>query len=143
MFSLPCNFPHRSKFCRKEDFSTIKVTSKKVMGHNVDISTREITSKTYTETTGVLRPSKLHRKKYVEKKLEYFDQQNQYVENTWIISTSEITSKKAGGNNMDFSTSEITQKKVHENNMNFSIIEKCTWKLRGFFNQQNYIKKYT
>ena len=42
---------------------------------------------------------------------------------------------------MDFSTSEITQKKVHENNVNFSIIEKCTWKLRGFFNQQNYIKK--
>ena len=76
MFSLPCNFPHRSKFCRKEDFSTIKVTSKKVMEHNVDISTREITSKTYAETTGILRPSKLHRKKYVEKKLEYFDQQN-------------------------------------------------------------------
>ena len=44
---------------------------------------------------------------------------------------------------MDFSTSEITQKKVHENNVNFSIIEKCTWKLREFFNQQNYIKKYT
>ena len=63
------------------------------------------------------------------------------MENTWIISTSEITSKKAGGNNMDFSTSEIAQKKVHGNNVNFSIIEKCTWKLRGFFNQQNYIKK--
>ena len=51
------------------------------------------------------------------------------------FSTSEITPKKVGGNNIDFSTSEITSKKVRGNDVEFSISEitskeylEMTWK---------------
>ena len=58
-----------------------EITSKKARGSKVGFSTIEITSKMYVETRWIFRPSKLHRKKYVEttKRREFFDQRN-YIE---------------------------------------------------------------
>ena len=44
------------------------------------------------------------------------------------ISTIEIAPIQVPGNNVDFSTIQIT-------------LKKSTWKLREFFDQQNYIEK--
>ena len=57
------------------------------------------------------------------------------------ISTSEITSTKVRGNNVDFSTINIISKKVRGNNVDFSTVETTSKKLRGFFDQPNYTEK--
>ena len=48
------------------------------------------------------------------------------------ILTTQITSKKVRGNNVDFSTIEVTSERVRGNNVDFSTIE-ITWtkKVRG------------
>ena len=74
------------------DVSTREITSKKVRGNNVDFSTIEITSK---KVRG----------------------------NNVDFSTSEITAIKVRGNNVDFSAIKITSKKVRRNNVDFSISE--------------------
>ena len=45
------------------DFLTIEIISKKARGKNVNISTSEITPKRYVETTWIFRSAKLHQKR--------------------------------------------------------------------------------
>ena len=79
MFSLACNLTKNNvEFLPVEisskkvqannvGFSIIKITWDKVGENSVNFLTRDITSEKCVETTWVVRPSKLNRKKYLEK----------------------------------------------------------------------------
>ena len=88
------------------DFSTIKVTLKKVSRNTVDISTREITLNILKNVNG----------------------------NNVDFWTIEITAKKVRENNMVFSTSKLHRKKYVETTWIFGsakLRRKSTWKLLG------------
>ena len=62
--------------------------------------------------------------------------------NTVDISTREITPKKVRENKWLFRPSKLHQKKYVDTTWIFSTSQKYLWKRQGFFDQQNYIKKY-
>ena len=55
-----------NKVNRNVNISTREITSKKIRGNNVDFETIEITSKKYVVTTWIFRTAKLRPKKYLE-----------------------------------------------------------------------------
>ena len=92
------------------DFSTIKNTSKKERGNNMNFST-----------------SQLHRKKVCGNNLDFSTIENtlkKVRQNNVDFSTSEITSKKLRGNDVDFSISKITSKKYVE--MTWKFVQICS-----------------
>ena len=96
------------------DYSTIKITSKKVSRNTVDISKKEITSEK-------VRGNKVDFSTF-EIKLK------KVRGNNGDFSTIEITSKKVCGSNADFSISEITLKKYVEMTWKFVEIWSSTYR---------------
>ena len=87
------------------DYSTIKITSKKVSRNTVDISTKEITLEKVCEIKVDFSTTEITSKKLRGNNVDF--------------STIEITLKKVRGNDVDFLISKITPKSYVE----------MTWKL--------------
>ena len=100
--------------CKKVDFSTIKIKSKKVSRNIVDISTREITLKKVRGSKVDFSTIEITSKKVRGNNVDF--------------STIEITSKKVRGNHVDFSTIEITSKKYAEMTWKFVEIWSSTYR---------------
>ena len=78
------------------DFSTIKNTSKKERGNNMNFSTSQLHRKKYVETISIFRPSKIHWKKYVKTTSTFRPvklRQKNYVETTWIFRSAKLHPK--------------------------------------------------
>ena len=59
------------------------------------------------------------------------------------FSTSEITSKKVRGNDVDFSSNRKKYVETTQNFQSAKLHRKSMWKRRGFFDHRNYIEKST
>ena len=102
------------------DYSTIKITSKKVIRNTMDISTKEITSKKVGGSKVDFSIIEITSKKVCGNNVDF--------------STIEITLKKVRGNDEDFLISEITVRKYVEMTWIFwsaKLQWKSTWKWRG------------
>ena len=96
------------------NFSTSKITSKKVRGSHVDFSTSEIISQNVRGNQVDFSTSEITLKRVRGNHVDF--------------STIEITSKKICGNHVDFSTIEITSKKYAEMTWKFVEIWSSTYR---------------
>ena len=110
------------RVCGKNvDFSTIKITSKKLRGNNEDFLTIEITLKKVRGNNVHFSTIKITSKKLCGNNVDFL--------------TIEITFKKVRGNNVHFSTREITSKKSNVGTTwifwSSKLRRKSTWTRRG------------